>query len=356
MYDYALIVHPTSEELLYKYEPGMERKSRPLVKKVLEWMSPFKAAEIEGLNSHLGRTATGALVMCPLLMEQMVSMSPTKVMSSVVAALEFAKTLSPKIIGITAYAAFSGNKGLDLVRIAGAPLTTGACYTMSTIPEAILRGADLMRINLKEASVLVLGATSSIGKYAVDLLSYFAPRVYITAHNEDKLNLFLSELPKDKRFKLTYCREIGHILGKVNIVIVATNRMPTDFDINKLAPGTVIFDSSYPRKVPSKARDDILVIDGVSIRPPGKVNFNFDFGLPENLCYPCMAEPIILALERKFENYSLGKEVDPLKIKEIMRFAGKHGFEIAGLTSQERAISNEEIIKIRNNALKKKRR
>jgi len=117
MYDYALIIHPTNEELLHKYEPGMKHKSRPLVRKLLEWMSPFKAAEVEGLNSPLGRTAKGAMVMCPLLMEQMVSLSPTKVMKAVIDTMRFARSLEPKIIGITAYAAFSGNKGLDLAKM-----------------------------------------------------------------------------------------------------------------------------------------------------------------------------------------------------------------------------------------------
>lgn len=46
MHDYALIIHPTNEELLHRYEPGMKHKPRALVKKVLEWMSPFRAVEI----------------------------------------------------------------------------------------------------------------------------------------------------------------------------------------------------------------------------------------------------------------------------------------------------------------------
>ncbi len=164
----------------------------------------------------------------------------------------------------------------------------------------------------------------------------------------------LAEISKEKKAKLTQCKELSPILNKVQIVIVATNRLPADFDINKLNPGVIVFDSSYPRKISAHARNDILVIDGVSIRPPGKVEFNFDFGLPKNLCYPCMAEPIILSLERKFENFSLGKEIDPLKVKEIMRMGAKHGFEIASLTSQEKFISNDEIIAIKNNSQRKK--
>lgn len=356
MYDYALIIHPTSEELLHRYEPGMKNKPRPLVKKVLEWMSPFKAAEVEGLSSVLGRTATGVMVMCPLLMEQMIALSPSKVMKAVIDTMRTARSLEPKIIGITAYAAFSGNKGLDLAKMLDTPLTTGANYTMATIPESILRAADLMGVELNETYILVIGATSSIGKYCIEILSQFVPGMFITAHNQDKLNMLLLELPAERRSKLHRAADINSILNKTNIVIIATNRIPPDLDLNKLNAGAVIFDASYPRKISAKLRNDILVIDGVTIRPPGKVKFNFDFGLPEGVCFPCMAEPIALALERKFENYSLGKDPDPQKIREIMRITAKHGFEIAGLTSQERAISDEDIFKIRNEAQKKKKK
>jgi len=356
MYDYVLIIHPTSEELLHRYEPGMKNRPRPLVRKVLEWMSPFKAAEVEGLNSYLGRSAKGALVMCPLLMEQMVSLSPTKVMQSVISTMKFAASLSPKIIGITAYAAFSGNKGLDLTRMINIPLTTGGNYTLSTIPESILRSADLMGQDLEQSNMLVLGATSSIGKYCIEILSQFVPNTFVSAHNADKLNLLMAELPTERSNKLKRVTELSSILAKTNIVIIATNRIPPDFDMNKLPAGAVIFDASYPRKIPANLRPDILVIDGVVIRPPGKVKFNFDFGLPDGACFPCMAEPIALALEKKFENYSLGKELDPPKIREIMRLTAKHGFEIAGLTSRERVLPEEEITKISRAAQAKKKK
>lgn len=356
MYDYTLIIHPTNEELLHKYEPGMKHKPRALVKRVLEWMSPFLAAEVGGLNSHLGRTAKGALVMCPLLMEQMVTLSPSRVMRSVLTTMEFTKTLSPKIVGLTAYVAFSGNKGADLAKLMGIPLTTGTNYTLAMVPESILRAVDLMEIELERTHILLIGATSNVGKYCIEILSHFVPGVFITAHNQNKLNILLSELPKEKRSKLHAVSDINSILDKVGIVVIATNRIPPDLDINKLNSGAVIFDASYPRRVSSKMRNDILVIDGVTIRPPGNnVDFNFDFGLPKGLCYPCMAEPMILALERKFENYSLGKEFDAARIREIIRLGAKHGFEIAGLTSHERIISNEDILKVKHNIRRKKK-
>jgi predicted amino acid dehydrogenase len=357
MYDYALIIHPTSEELLHKYEPGMKRKPIALVRKLLEWMSPFKAAEVQGLYSPLGRTAKGTLVMCPLLLDQMASLSPSKVMKAVVDTLKLARSFNPKIIGLTAYTAFSGNKGLDLTKMLNIPLTTGSNYTLATIPESILRAVDIMEMDLEQTDVLLLGVTSSIGRYCFEILSHFVRNVYVTAYNKEKMQLLLSELPKEKRKKLHIVQSLTPILNKIGIVIVATNRLPPDFDLTKFKPGTIVFDASYPRKISTSVRNDILVIDGVTIRPPGvNVKFNFDFGLPQGLCFPCMAEPMILALDRKYENYSLGKDPDIYKVREIMHLAAKHGFEIAGLTSHERAISIEEILKIKNNSKIKKRR
>lgn len=356
MYDFALIIHPTSEGLLYRYEPGMRHRPRPLVKKVLEWMSPFLAAEVEGLTSHLGRTAVGALVMCPLLTEQMQTCSPAKVTKAVNSTLEFAQTLGPKIIGLTAYTAFSGNKGVELAEWVELPLTTGSNYTLAMMPEAILRAADLMEIELSSSYVLIAGVTSSVGRYCLEILTHFVAGMFVTAHSQDKFGLVLADTPKEKRGKLHFCPDPSSILDKVSIVIIATNHIPVEFDIDKLNPGTIIFDASYPRHIDAKKRDDILVIDGVTTSPPGEVNFNFDFGLPAHLCYPCMAEPMILALERKYQDYSLGKDFEPEKIREMMRLGAKHGFEIAGLTSRERSISSEQILRIKSQALKKKKR
>ena len=71
--NFSILIHPISRRLLYDYEPGMERKSISIAKKILEWMVPFKASSIKGIKSGLtGKEITGEFIMCPLLMEQMV--------------------------------------------------------------------------------------------------------------------------------------------------------------------------------------------------------------------------------------------------------------------------------------------
>jgi predicted amino acid dehydrogenase len=278
-------------------------------------------------------------------------------MKAVIQTIEVArKALNPKLIGLTAYAAFSGNKGEQLAKMLNVSLTTGSNYTLAMLPESILRAAEFMEINLQDAHILLIGATSSVGRYAIEILSHFTCGMFITAHNEDKLGLMLTELPKEKKSKLHRPKDLESVLDKVSIVIIASNRIPADFDLNKLNPGTVIFDASYPRLIFQRPANDLMIIDGVSIKSGNGINYNFDFGLPGGLCFPCMAEPMILALERKFNSYSLGKDFEPDKIREILRLGAKHGFEIATLTSREKVMAEEQMLAVKHNAEKKKKR
>jgi predicted amino acid dehydrogenase len=125
-----------------------------------------------------------------------------------------------------------------------------------------------------------------------------------------------------------------------------------------LKPGAVVCDVSLPHDVSrevQKLRPDVLVIEGGVVRVPGdNVNFNYDFGYPPNVALACMAETMILALEGRFDRFSLGRGIKLEKVEEISRLARKHGFKLAGFRSFEQFLSNEEIDRIRENALEKK--
>jgi len=61
-----------------------------------------------------------------------------------------------------------------------------------------------------------------------------------------------------------------------------------------------------------------------------------------------MAETMILALEGRCENFSLGKKLQPDKVREIGRLAKKHGFQLAGFRSFEQVVSQEQIQRVRD--------
>ena len=117
-------------------------------------------------------------------------------------------------------------------------------------------------------------------------------------------------------------------------------------------------DVARPRNVAASVaqlRDDVFVFEGGVISVPGDVDFGFNFGFPPKTSYACMAETMILALENRYENFSLGRDLDVDRVEEIQALAKKHGFRLAGLRSFERAVTDEYIERVRENAKRAKR-
>ncbi len=63
-----------------------------------------------------------------------------------------------------------------------------------------------------------------------------------------------------------------------------------------------------------------------------------------------MAETMALALEGRFEDYTIGKEITLERVNEITAIAEKHGFRLSGFRSFEREVTEEQIESVRRNA------
>jgi predicted amino acid dehydrogenase len=92
-----------------------------------------------------------------------------------------------------------------------------------------------------------------------------------------------------------------------------------------------------------REREDVLVVDGGLAQTPGGVGLGFDYGLPPGLTFGCMAETITLALEGRFEDYTVGKELDVSRVREIQEMAARHGFRLAPLHCLDRPLPPERI-------------
>ena len=64
---------------------------------------------------------------------------------------------------------------------------------------------------------------------------------------------------------------------------------------------------------------------------------------------------MVLAMEGRYECYSLGREISLDRVEEIAGLAQKHGFRLAGLRSFERVLEDREIDRIRDNAYERRR-
>jgi hypothetical protein len=69
-----------------------------------------------------------------------------------------------------------------------------------------------------------------------------------------------------------------------------------------------------------------------------------------------MAETITLALEGRFEDYTLGKVISRRRVDEIAALAAKHGFGLSGFRSFEREVTQEQIETVRRRARQARKR
>jgi fatty aldehyde-generating acyl-ACP reductase len=100
----------------------------------------------------------------------------------------------------------------------------------------------------------------------------------------------------------------------------------------------------------AKQRDDVLVIEGGVVDLPGEVDMGFDFGFPPGKAYACMAETAVLALEGRYECFTLGRDISLERVNEIARLASRHGVRLSGFRSFERPLTDEYIEKVRDRA------
>ena len=97
----------------------------------------------------------------------------------------------------------------------------------------------------------------------------------------------------------------------------------------------------------AQLRPDVLVIESGEVLLPGEPDFGFDIGLPPGVAYACLAETAVLAMEGRFENFTLGRNIEMEKAKEMYRLFKKHGLQLEGLRSFGRYVTEEEVARKR---------
>jgi predicted amino acid dehydrogenase len=215
-----------------------------------------------------------------------------------------------------------------------------------------------MDIKIEDATVAIVGATGAIGHVCAELLAGEAARVLLVARDEKKLEVLRDRLQVQARSELVISTKMD-VLKDAQLILTVTSSIHDVIHPEHLQPGSVICDVARPRDVSAMVaavRDDILVIDGGMVDVPGAVNFNFNFGFPEGKAYACMAETIALALEGRFEDYTVGKDITLERVKDITAIAERHGFRMSGFRSFEREVTHEQIEAVRQNARKGLRR
>ena len=255
-------------------------------------------------------------------------------------------------MGLGAFTSVVGDGGITVANALDIPVTTGDAYTISVAVQAIRKAANYMQIDLSNSPAAIVGATGAIGRVCAELLANDVPELHLFGRDQARLSKVQADLSQTSKADLIISTDLKD-LRKVKVILTVSSAVHAIVRSDYLQPGSVICDVARPRDVAASVaaeRDDVFVFDGGMLDVPGLVNFNFDFGFPPGKAYACMAETIALALEGRFEDYTLGKQISRQRVDEITCIATKHGFELSGFRSFERPVTPEHIDQIRKNA------
>jgi len=210
-----------------------------------------------------------------------------------------------------------------------------------------------MEIDVPLAHALVIGATGSIGSACSQILGNKVASLTLAARNATRLKNLTHAMQPHVAARLDWTTDIQEAVRRADLIVTATASVGNVVEPEDLKPGAVVCEVSLPHDVSRRVateRDDVLVTEGGNIKIPGDPNFNFDFGLPDAIALACMSETMILALENRLANYSLGRGINLDKVLEIERLADKHGFELAGMRAFDKPVAAETIASIRDKA------
>src|SRR5688572_5580001 len=314
---------------------------------------PVYVSEITGITSEAtGKEIKGWFIACPYTPRRMMELPERAVYRKIIQTGRLAEKLGAQILGLGAFTSVVGDAGITIAQALNVPVTTGDSYTVTIAVDAIREAARAMEIPLKTATAAVVGATGAIGQVCAELLADDVERLYLIGRRQEALEELRDRLKVHTSCELIVSTKMD-VLKDAQLILTVTSAIHDVVRPEHLQPGSVVCDVARPRDVSAMVaavRDDILVIDGGMVDVPGPVDFHFNFGFPAGKAYACMAETIALALDGKFEDYTLGKHLTRERVEEIDRIAKKHGFRLSGFRSFEREVTEQKIETVRRNA------
>lgn len=339
---FAFIVHPIHAKDAARKYPWMKWLPDGMIEKIMLMKEPGLVSEITGVESITGAKTQGWFIGLPMTPHMMTESVPIDVVVQKIAQCgDIAADLGADIIGLGAFTSVVGDGGVTVAAHTKIKaVTTGNSYTVATAIEATLDACQKLDVDMPNSTLAVVGATGSIGKTCAKVLSRTFGRTVLVGRDQERTQLVADEI------RGAVATTDVNAIREADAIVTVSSAGKELIHPEHLKPGAVVCDVARPRDVSvavSKERHDVLVIEGGVVAVPGNVNFNFNFGFPPKTAYACMSETMILALENKVENFTLGKEVSVEQVDEIEALARKHGFKLAGYRSFERAVDEEQI-------------
>ncbi|SHK61295.1 Predicted amino acid dehydrogenase [Marinobacter antarcticus] len=360
---FAFVIHPLSQQYLTKTPPldWVASVSPPLVMNLVEkavaYTPPFIYSKVSGIKSPTGDEVEGWLITVGGTPKEIMAHDPEFTYSRLLAAAKLAKKLGAQIMGLGAFTKVVGDAGITVAKRAPLPITTGNSYSASG---ALWAARDAVkkigRVHIGKSGkmagkAMVVGATGAIGSVCARLLAKAVDEIYLAAPEPAKLLALKESIEQETPGAIVHVAgSADRDIEEMDMIVTATSGAGKRIlDINKVKPGCVITDVARPLDISAEdvaKRPDVLVIESGEVQLPGDVHMK-NIGLPSGIAYACLAETIVLTLEGRFENFTLGRNIEWEKVRDIYKLGLKHGMTLAAISGVNGVFSEEDFERVR---------
>lgn len=271
-----------------------------------------------------------------------------------------------KILGLGAYTKVIGDSGITINQNSPIPVTTGNSLSASATLWGLYDVIKKMRLlSLDKDSgridgmAMVIGATGSIGSVSSKLLSLAFKKICLVAPRMQRLEELAAEIRQiAPNVEIVLTTDANQFAGHADVLVTATSALDSKIvDVMVLKPGCVVCDCSRPLDFTiedAKKRPDVLIVESGEVVLPGPYSLDCYLGLPGKTVYACLAETALLALEERYEPFTLGRDLDWVKVKEIYKLSKRHGVRLSAIQGHMGIITDRELELTRELALSRR--
>ena len=220
--------------------------------------------------------------------------------------------------------------------------TTGNTHTAWVICKQLEINAPRIGIDLKKATVAVIGATGDIGSAVCRWLinKTGISELLMVARQQEPLLLLQKELDGGT------ITNLDEALPQADIVVwVASMPKTIEIDTENLKKPCLMIDGGYPKNLDEKFQgENIYVLKGGIVEFFNDIGWNMmelaEMQNPQREMFACFAEAMILEFEKCHTNFSWGRNNISLEKMEFIGAASlKHGFSAIGLDKQPKVLT-----------------
>lgn len=349
---FAFVIHPLDVRFIHKHKMLGWTQALPdeLVETTAAYFPPMYLSKITGAQSPTtGQRVEGYLYSLGATPRQMMQRDEKMTYKQLNQCARMAERMGARIMGLGAFTSVVGDAGITVANEADIAITSGNSLTVAATLEAAKQAVIQMgATDLTQGKVMVIGATGSIGSVCARLLAQAIYNVVLISIEPAKLIELKRKIQQETPgAQVTIATTANDLVSDCDLIVTATSAFGQRIiDISKCKPGAVICDVARPPDISAAeaaVRPDVLVIESGEVLIPGEIDFGYDIGLPPKTSYACLAETCLLAMEGRFEDYTLGRNIEIERVKEIYRLFKKHDFKLAGLRSHGKYITAADV-------------